>query len=763
MINKKFWLGMLVMALVFGTIGCDNGSNDGSAGSGSSGGTDDITYTVEANGTLAEETTTQLTFTFNKAVSVLKAGDINIFDSTGAARKGILAGGGTSWTLDITVIVPGKVKVKINRTGIEDNEKTVMIHKEGVFPEDEDITYTVTADGTLAKETSTQLTFIFSEEVSDLEAEDIDIIIGIIDGTGAASKGDLTGSGTSWTLEITDIEAGTIDVKIGKKGIESGEKTVMVHKAGVTPADITYTVTADGALAKATTTQLTFTFNVEVSDLQAEDITVANGTGKASKGALTGGGASWKLNITDIEAGTVEVKIDKKGIEDGEKAVIVHKAGDAPVVITYDVTANGAVGTETTTQLTFAFSAAVSGLKAANITVINDTDTESKGALTGSGKTWNLNITVVAAGTVKVKIDKAGIENVEKTVTVHKDSAAGIDSAHATKLTIFQWEEGYLAEQDDVLWYKFEAEEGKDYCVQWRDQTYPVDSENHSAYVLVTAYLSDCETLVSDDFYEADGSYIARPVSELSGTVYLKVELAPAHYYGASPGSFAIRFYDPEFIGPQVTIQIWNAMATIAPSVVLSWSLRSGESEEVSGFKVYRSNTQNGTYTEIGVAPKTSSWMFTYTDRNVRAGRIYWYKVAAYNSKGEGDKSDPKESDEVPNDNATVMEFGTAITGDLKEETQVDWYKFTAEPEKTYTVKWESVAETRNGIWPQDNLYTGRIVVSAFSGSTPIEEFQGKEWGWNYPQTVSGVSGTVYLQVKVFWDVGTYSIIVSEQ
>jgi hypothetical protein len=222
-------------------------------------------------------------------------------------------------------------------------------------------------------------------------------------------------------LEITVSKAGTVTVSINKNGIETGSKTVTVHKEGeATP--LTYTVTADGTSGTVSSTTLTFVFSEEVSDLSASDITLADGSGSASKGDLTKSGQNWSLAITVSKAGTVTVSINKTGIDSDPQTVTVHKAGETPTpqTTTYTAEANGTAGTETSTAITFTFSGEISGLTVADITVTDGTGSASKGELTGSGQTWSLAITVAMAGDVAVSINKTGIESGDKTVAVHK-------------------------------------------------------------------------------------------------------------------------------------------------------------------------------------------------------------------------------------------------------------------------------------------------------------------------------------------------------
>jgi hypothetical protein len=88
-----------------------------------------------------------------------------------------------------------------------------------------------------------------------------------------------------------------------------------------------------------------------------------------------------------------------------------------PDLITYDVTTDGS-STSTSTKIVFAFSGAVEGLSANDITV-GPTTVATKGNLSGSGQNWSLGITVQSQETLKVSINKSGIDSAEKTVQVY--------------------------------------------------------------------------------------------------------------------------------------------------------------------------------------------------------------------------------------------------------------------------------------------------------------------------------------------------------
>ncbi|GHU39842.1 hypothetical protein FACS1894190_05880 [Spirochaetia bacterium] len=286
-----------------------------------------ITYNATANGG-ATASTTKIDFTFSASVTGLMASDITISGSTGAATKDTLTGSGTSWSLAINTTAAGAVTVSINSSGIESTAKNITLYKP--------ITYSATANGSTTTST-TKIDFVFSASVTGLAVGDI-----TISGTGAATMGALTRSGTSWSLEINTTTAGAATVSINKSGIESGAKMVTLYKSLVT-----YNATANGS-STTWTTKIDFTFSESVSGLAATDIKIDGLYGAATKGALTGSGTSWSLAINTTTVGEAWVVIDKSGIESGAKTINLYNALANPsspsiaAKFDIDVTANSA-------------------------------------------------------------------------------------------------------------------------------------------------------------------------------------------------------------------------------------------------------------------------------------------------------------------------------------------------------------------------------------------------------------------------------------
>lgn len=153
----------------------------------------------------------------------------------------------------------------------------------------------LSANGTTNVTTTTELTLNFSKDPTTLAASNITV-------TGA-TKGDLSGTGTTRNLAISNItvnDGEPITVAVTSPGgfvISGSPRTVIVYKAAVPsgPVETTWTLTANGTPNLVTTTSLTLTFSKGVA-LTVGDITVTC----ATKGSLTGSGKVWNLAVSDI-------------------------------------------------------------------------------------------------------------------------------------------------------------------------------------------------------------------------------------------------------------------------------------------------------------------------------------------------------------------------------------------------------------------------------------------------------------------------------
>jgi hypothetical protein len=193
-----------------------------------------------------------------------------------------------------------------------------------------------------------------------------------------------------------------------------------------THEDIAWTASADGEAEKTTSTAIAFVFGSEVSDLKAEDISVKGDTSAVERGALSGGGARWSLELRSVaKQGAVKIAIHRAGIEAGEKTVAVHKE---PSPAGWTAEADGEAGKAASTAIAFVFSREVPELTEHDISVLSMTGEAAIGKLSGGGLNWTLALdAVLTAGDLAVSINREGIAAGEKLVAVYKqDETADI-------------------------------------------------------------------------------------------------------------------------------------------------------------------------------------------------------------------------------------------------------------------------------------------------------------------------------------------------
>jgi len=236
-LTKKLWVVIPALLVIAGMVltGCPNGSTDDDP--------KDITWTLSADGagdTINGGTvdTTKVTITFNKSVANLRGQDVTLegpVDDNYTLSKV----SGTVWEVPVTVTGSGSVAVTITSKGIEKfgsagatTAPTVLIWKMG---EKAKTAWTAVADGESNNITSTKITLSFSDPVTklpasvELEAGNI-TIANVPSNAGRADKGTLTGSGATWTQNITVNVQGKIRVTITKDGIDSNYKDIDIFK-----------------------------------------------------------------------------------------------------------------------------------------------------------------------------------------------------------------------------------------------------------------------------------------------------------------------------------------------------------------------------------------------------------------------------------------------------------------------------------------------------------------------------------------------------
>jgi fibronectin type 3 domain-containing protein len=270
-------------------------------------------------------------------------------------------------------------------------------------------------------------------------------------------------------------------------------------------------------------------------------------------------------------------------------------------------------------------------------------------------------------------------------------------------MTINEWSAGAISSPGKVDWHKFTAGTAETYYLQWDDKKSGAGEKTLD--VLVSAYRSADGTPL---FSLQDSGYASpKSVSVGAGeTVDVQVE-----GQDRSIGTYALRYYKVAAPG---RIQ---AVGTPAPSCVIGWDGVSWN----AGYKVYRSDTVDGTYTLLGTISNGDG--YAYTDATVTAGTTYYYKVRATIDSDEGLWSAAASC--VPPDTtiATPLTHNTWAEGTISSPGEVHWYSFVAESARTnYNVQVDDWLNNMSRGMDSGRLGTGdktaQVDVSAYRGTT---------------------------------------------
>jgi endo-1,4-beta-xylanase len=443
-----------------------------------------------ANGSATAQTNA-LTLTFSQDITGLAVGDITLEAGTTGAVKGELtrSAAGT-YSLAVTgVTAEGSVTVSVAKTGydVSGSPQTVTVYPvPSTGPQDIAVSFnSLTADGSATAQT-TALRLTFSQDISDLAAGDITLDAG---DTGAV-KGALTRIVLSsanpciYSLAITGVTTqGTITVSVAKTGydVSGNPQTATVYPAPSTgPHDIavTFLNLAVNGSSSAQTNALTLTFDKDIENLSAGDITLESGTTGAVKGALTRSAAgTYSLAVTGVTAqGTVTVSVAKTGyVVSGNPQTVTVYPGFVTVTFS-SLSANGSSSAQTTT-LTLMFSQDITGLTADDITLGAGTTGAVKGALTKATATatgtYSLAVSgVTTQGIVSVSVSKTGytVSGNPKTATVYP--APSSQAAQVELVT---------ASNSGVPAYRFTPNAGETWS-NFKEITFKVRVDDNASY-----------------------------------------------------------------------------------------------------------------------------------------------------------------------------------------------------------------------------------------------------------------------------------------
>ncbi|MCL2066034.1 MAG: hypothetical protein FWG99_01035 [Treponema sp.] len=362
------WFAASCAVVVLVWMGCDSPTSSGGK---NEGGIPATFISLTANGSDGTFTTTKLILNFNIDIDGLIAGDISLTANyTGAVKGNLNRIDVGIYELELSgIYASGNVGVSVAKTGyaISGNTKQVQVFYSLFI---QVLFNSLTANGS-EMETTTTLTLEFDKDIDGLSAGDI-----IFDGgfTGATRGALIKLAGTGvYELALNGIYSdGYVSMSVSKQGYNISEDYKQVYVYFSDPYLVLFlSADANGSFTE-TTTKLTLTFNKDVIDLTADDITIYSGYGTwGDKEILTKIETGvYELSLSSVVwSQTVSVYVSKPGytINGSPMQAMLHYYDPFSVTIV-SVTANGSES-EMTTKLTITFDKDIANLIADDINI----------------------------------------------------------------------------------------------------------------------------------------------------------------------------------------------------------------------------------------------------------------------------------------------------------------------------------------------------------------------------------------------------------
>ena len=339
-------------------------------------------------------------FTWSEDVTGFVAADVTV----NGGAKGAFSGSGRSYTLAVTPTGGSNVTVTVAADAATDGgSNTGPASAVSATATWDAAAPAVSIGGVPAKinsRTALTVTFGWSEDVTGFAAADVTV-------TGGANGAFTAVNGSSYTLAVTPTGGGadvtvTVAADAATDGLNTGPASAVSATAtwdAAAPA-----VSIGGVPAKIGSTaalSVTFAWSEDVTGFADADVSVTGGT----KGAFAGSGRSYTLVVTPTDGSnvTVEVAADAAtdGLNTGPASAVSATAtwnAAAPTVSIGGVPAT--INSTAALSVTFAWSEDVTGFATGDVAVTGGT----KGAFTGSGKSYALAVTPTGSADVSVTV-----------------------------------------------------------------------------------------------------------------------------------------------------------------------------------------------------------------------------------------------------------------------------------------------------------------------------------------------------------------------
>ncbi|WP_027912156.1 Ig-like domain-containing protein [Pseudomonas sp. URIL14HWK12:I7] len=382
---------------------------------------------VVADTSLSIGETSQVTITFNEAVSGFDNSDLTI--SNGTLSNVSSSDGGVTWTATFTPsasISDTSNLITLDNTGVVNvsgNAGVGTTDSNNYAVDTVRPTATiVVADTAIAAGETSLVTITFNEAVTGFTDADLSVANGTLSGLSSSD------GGITWTATFTPT-SGVTDtsnvITLANSGVadlagNAGSGTTDSNNYSVDSQRPSATIVlSDSVLKPGETAQVTVTFSEAVTGFSNADLSVANGT--LSAVSSSDGGLTWTATFTPTLGVTDTsnlITLDNTGVSDAAGNTgtgttdSANYAVETQVPTATIVVADSALRIGETSQVTITFSEAVSGFDNSDLTISNGT--LSNVSSTDGGVTWTATFTPSASITDTsnlISLDTSGVVN----------------------------------------------------------------------------------------------------------------------------------------------------------------------------------------------------------------------------------------------------------------------------------------------------------------------------------------------------------------
>ena len=399
---------------------------------------------VVADTSLSIGETSQVTITFNEAVSGFDNSDLTI--SNGTLSNVSSTDGGVTWTATFTPsasIADTSNLITLDNTGVVN-----VSGNAGVGTTDSNnyaidtvrpTATIVVADTALAAGETSLVTITFNEAVTGFTDADLTVANGTLSGLSSSD------GGITWTATFTPA-AGITDtsnlITLANSGVadlagNAGSGTTDSNNYSIDSQRPTATIVlSDSVLKPGETAQVTITFSEAVTGFSNADLSVANGT--LSAVSSSDGGLTWTATFTPtlgVSDTTNLITLDNTGVSDAAGNTgtgttdSANYAVETQVPTATIVVADSALRIGETSQVTITFSEAVSGFDNSDLTISNGT--LSNVSSSDGGVTWTATFTPTTSIT-----DTSNLISLDTSGVVNASGNSGVDVVNSNNYAI---------------------------------------------------------------------------------------------------------------------------------------------------------------------------------------------------------------------------------------------------------------------------------------------------------------------------------------